>query len=328
MKSTYVAIIAVVIIAIAAVGVYFAFFNNGGSENYAVDEIVREDLREGDYVSIDMSGASLTNRSLSGAEASEVVESLTYYDGEKTGMRSITYKDDFFMADVYEFSFGEYTSEYYVHPQTGIVYGQDTYLTGMTLEYRLRDTNIDISQSAEDLTVEKGSYIEMKTVMKTAWGPIDLEFSGNTITLVTAVNDGLYDCSIITDLIANSTPKLEVERVYLDTVKIVGIDEPIEKTAFLAFISKDDFIAYVESQGATLEPKSKTVSVEEIDGYGKRKVSTEVFKMTVDSDNGELTLIYGEKGVLYRATILQQSENLAETSIIELKGSNLVSVPN
>jgi len=31
---------------------------------------------------------------------------------------------------------------------------------------------------------------------------------------------------------------------------------------------------------------------------------------------------------LYRATILQQSENLAETSIIELKGSNLVSVPN
>jgi len=41
-----------------------------------------------------------------------------------------------------------------------------------------------------------------------------------------------------------------------------------------------------------------------------------------------LTLGYGEKGVLYNISQVESGTNSAQSAVVKLKGSNLVSVPN
>ena len=328
MKSTYVAIIAVVIIAIAGVGVYFAFFNNNGGETYPVDEIVREDLKVGDYIEIEMDAGMLANYSPTDMTRDDVLNSLIYYVGEWAGQKSVTYDGKLFMCDLYEYEFGGITTEYLVHPETKVVYGYDIAGDDILMGSRLKSTNVDITKNVDELTIEKSSYIEMSTHTNFVQFGVAMQMSGTTITTVTNVNGDLYDCSIVTELQANADVRLEIESVYLDNVKIVGIDEPMDKDMFLAFISKDKFIAQMEEQGAVLKSKSKAVEAEEIEGYGKRKVTYEIFDVTAGEDMSTLTLGYGEKGVLYNISQVESGTNSAQSAVVKLKGSNLVSVPN
>ncbi|MBR4686658.1 hypothetical protein PED39_05135 [Methanomassiliicoccales archaeon LGM-RCC1] len=327
MKSTYMAIIAVVIIAVAAVGVYFAFFNNG-SENYPVDEIVREDLREGDYIEIGFEAAILANNNITGVEKETVLSNLTNYYGELTGQHSVTYKGVLIMCDLYEYKSGEFTTEYLVHPETRVVYGYNSVTPNLTMEYRLEDTNIDITKNASELTIEKSSYIKLSNSVRVAEGEIVVEFSGSTITTVTNESEGLYDCTAVSELYANADIRLEIEFVDLDTIKLKDIDEPIKKELFLAFISEDKLIAQLEEEEISLEPKSKTTEIEDVEGYGKRKVTYEVFDATKDEQTATLTLGYGEKGVNYNLSMVYSSDGNSLSFVVKLKTSNLISVPN
>lgn len=326
MKSTYMAIIAVVIIAVAAVGVYFAFFNN---ENYPVDEIVREDLREGDYIEIGLEAAMQANNNTTGVEKETVLSNLTNYYGELTGQHSVTYKGVLIMCDLYEYKFGESTTEFLVHPETRVVYGYNSVTSNLTMEYRLEDTNIDITKNASELTIEKSSYIKLSNSVRVAEGEIVVEFSGSTITTVTNESEGLYDCTAVSEFYANTDIRLEIESVYLDTIKLKDIDEPIKKELFLAFISEDKLIAQLEEEEISLEPKSKkTTEIEDVEGYGKRKVTYEVFDATKDEQTATLTLGYGEKGVNYNLSMVYSSDGNSLSCVVKLKTSNLISVPN
>lgn len=326
MKSTYMAIIAVVIIAVAAVGVYFAFFNN---ENYPVDEIVREDLREGDYIEIGLEAAMQANNNTTGVEKETVLSNLTNYYGELTGQHSVTYKGVLIMCDLYEYKFGESTTEFLVHPETRVVYGYNSVTSNLTMEYRLEDTNIDITKNASELTIEKSSYIKLSNSVRVAEGEMVVEFSGSTITTVTNESEGLYDCTAVSEFYANTDIRLEIESVYLDTIKLKDIDEPIKKELFLAFISEDKLIAQLEEEEISLEPKSKkTTEIEDVEGYGKRKVTYEVFDATKDEQTATLTLGYGEKGVNYNLSMVYSSDGNSLSCVVKLKTSNLISVPN
>lgn len=326
MKSTYMAIIAVVIIAVAAVGVYFAFFNN---ENYPVDEIVREDLREGDYIEIGLEAAMQANNNTTGVEKETVLSNLTNYYGELTGQHSVTYKGVVIMCDLYEYKSGEFTTEYLVHPETRVVYGYNSVTSNLTMEYRLEDTNIDITKNASELTIEKSSYIKLSNSVRVAEGEMVVEFSGSTITTVTNESEGLYDCTAVSEFYANTDIRLEIESVYLDTIKLKDIDEPIKKELFLAFISEDKLIAQLEEEEISLEPKSKkTTEIEDVEGYGKRKVTYEVFDATKDEQTATLTLGYGEKGVNYNLSMVYSSDGNSLSCVVKLKTSNLISVPN
>lgn len=326
MKSTYMAIIAVVIIAVAAVGVYFAFFNN---ENYPVDEIVREDLREGDYIEIGLEAAMQANNNITGVEKETVLSNLTNYYGELTGQHSVTYKGVVIMCDLYEYKFGESTTEFLVHPETRVVYGYNSVTSNLTMEYRLEDTNIDITKNASELTIEKSSYIKLSNSVRVAEGEMVVEFSGSTITTVTNESEGLYDCTAVSEFYANTDIRLEIESVYLDTIKLKDIDEPIKKELFLAFISEDKLIAQLEEEEVSLEPKSKkTTEIEDVEGYGKRKVTYEVFDATKDEQTATLTLGYGEKGVNYNLSMVYSSDGNSLSCVVKLKTSNLISVPN
>ena len=296
MKPVFIAVIAVVIIAIVGVGVYFAFFN-GGDEKLDVDN-VKETIVVGDNIDFDMS-VSADNES-EGEMPAQSVLYLLYYDLEgatKIGTEQITYKSRTIDCDVYEISFFS-TSKYWVDPDSKIVYKMASSM-GLETTTTLSDTSFDTSLTEIEQEVVAGSYINFDITLKVTVNGVKVDLAGTAKYNVTAdLGDGSFKTKSVTNLSGIASVNEKVVAIDGDELTIDTSDEKVSKEKFRAFVCYDDFKSYLEDMGTVVESDKKPMGAMNV-ATGKRNITEQDLELTVDEQKIAYTLQFGDNGALY-----------------------------
>jgi len=124
MNSKVIAVIAVVIIAVAAVGVYF--LTNPGNQPAPQSNVyvLKDNVVAGDNISLDIDINSTNVTNGTGIDPEIILAGLYRSEelGQKIGTQEITYDGRTLTLDVYEYDgLGLVTSKYYVDPETDVL---------------------------------------------------------------------------------------------------------------------------------------------------------------------------------------------------------------
>lgn len=253
---------------------------------------------------------------------------LYYYSGDPSGTKEITYKGTKIMCDVYKvtMSTGEEVSCYYNEPKSGVnYYSRYVDPDGFVSESTLKDSNLDLSKGSSDQDVKKGSYYTYQYSGTVAG--YDGTFTGESETKMTDFNETTRRGVATVTINVKSEPGN-----YKGTIKgfdyngDVIIKESVNKRTrdvYLGMVSYDSLLKYSEKNGYTIthgEKTSKTIDTE----FGKRKVTIEALKMVKDKETKNITVTYGEKGLIYKQEIDMVNEKKRENSTFILKDTNLI----
>ena len=319
MKSGFIAVIAVAIIAIVGVGVYFAFFNGGSDEKLAVDS-VKDTIVVGDNIAFEMSVSVDNERE---AEVSEdTLLYMLYYSVEgatKIGTEQITYESKKIECDVYEYTlFGE--SKYWVDPDTMVVYKSISNI-GMEITSVLGDTNLDLSLTEYEQEVKVGTYLNHITSYKASINGTYVELTGTNSYKVTAdLGDGNFDVTNTIKMSGTASVDEKVIAINGDELTIDTSEEKMTKEQFKAFVSFDDCKTYLNTLGTVVEGEKKPMGTMDV-ATGKRNVTEQDLEVTTDDDEKiTFTFQYGDKGVIYSI----KYNNDAQGVVIIIKNSSLI----
>ena len=302
MKSSYIAIIIVAIIAVAGVGAYFLLGNSGDS--------IRTDLKVGDYVEVEISSHGEDTEVHDDYEVAYFLANFLYVTTEgfeKTGTETINYKGQNVVCDVYKQTsaeFGEFAM--YIEPKSGVKYKETFNKTILgTGSVELLDTNLDLTKTLDEQVVTNGSFTKTKSTL-----------GSNFETTITVSNlDGdLCTITIVKDENTDMTEKFVIKSIDGEKIKTESGME-LTKTEFLALVS-------YEYEQKNLEEKYKVAYgqkySETIDtDFGKKKVTVQEANCEDEFGKVVRTHYFGSNNVLYKTTT-------GETQEITLKGTSLV----
>ncbi len=318
MKPAYIAIIAVAIIAIAGVGVYFALSNGSGDDKLDIDKR-KGDIVVGDYIAFNMS-ANSQSESESEASAYGLLTSTIYYDygGEKTGTDTITYKGKSVECDIYEVTLLG-TRTYWVDPATMIIYKSEADIGTQTSSI-LEDTNLDLSLTLEEQELVKGSFISFKFSMKANITGVAIDLAGTrSFTVTSIVDEETVNCKYASDLSGKVDMKQTVVAIDGDELTLDSSEEKVTKDQFRAFVSFDNFKKYLQTMGTVVEGQKKPMGVMDV-ATGKRNITEQNLELDDGESKTSYTFQYGDKGILYS---IKYGEDTSGTVII-IKGSSLI----
>lgn len=318
MKPAYIAIIAVAVIAIAGVGIYFALSNGSNDDKLDIDKL-KDDIVVGDYIAFDMSVDS-HSESESEATAYNLLTSTIYYDygGEKAGTETITYKGKSVECDVYEYTLLG-TSKYWVDPATMIIYKSVADI-GTHTESILEDTNLDLSLTLEEQELVKGSFISFKFSMKTNITGVAIELAGTrSFTVTSIVDEETVICKSVNDLSGNVDMKETVVAVNGDELTLDASEEKVTKDQFRTLVSFDYFKKYLQTMGTVVEGEKKPMGVKDV-ATGKRNITEQDLELDDEGSKTSYTFQYGDKGVLYSIKYGQNTTGV----VIIIKNSSLI----
>lgn len=297
-----IAIAAVAIVAIAG-GIAVAVLSND-SENETLDvDVVKtvDQLAVNDFFSMDVVSTMTIDTNFDDATKTDFLMYL-YFEGEieDAPTTEFTYKGSVVICNVYSTTGDGYTSSMYVEPNSKIIYYFGTTTEKYTTTRTLKDTNLDLSKPFESQKVVGGSYYIYN------WsGPANSynsmatgEFKRKMISYDPATDKGTVN--IFEDQTAEiKSLKMTIKEFNSESEIIVeGSDEPKTKDDFLSMIKYDSFLKTKEKDGYTIthgEKVSKTINTE----FGKRKVTIEKMKLEDDERKENVTLTYGENGLIY-----------------------------
>ena len=290
MNSKVIAVIAVVIIAVAAVGVYF--LTNPGNQPAPQTEVyvLKDKVVAGDNISldIDINSTKVTNETdidpeiiLAGLYRSEEL-------GQKIGTQEITYDGRTLTLDIYEYSgLGITSSKIYVDPATYVVYKTETTFGIMSMVSELISTNLDLTIAIDDQEVVNGSYVRHSL-------DIVAESEDATFGITEILNqevayhlDGDTWALITTEhYVGTASFTQTVESVFEDQVIIEGNeDDPVSLTQFLSVISFKAFTAQIVEEGYNYTLSDRTMVSIQHPAYGK--VDCIKQKIVIEKEGGE-----------------------------------------
>lgn len=316
MKTSYIAVIAVVVVAIVGVGVYFAFFNNGGGNDALDVDVVKNTVVVGDYVEYEAiaSGKSSSEGEIDDEEFIATVFSLP--DGVTVvGTESITYKGQTIVCEKYSYElFG--SALYWA--KDGAVYKAETTLGEMKIVSALVDTSLDLTTPEQE--IGKDSFIKISMTVSANVMMVKIDLISTTTTTITGFDSAseLYKTKVDVDITGSGDTKLTVTAVSGDEITIDGADEPITKEQFYSLLDIEKYKEYIKKQGTVVEGQKidkgtvKTCT-------GDRKVTEQQFKITSDEQSQSINVRYGDKGAIYSFETIQ--ENM--TATLTLKGTSM-----
>jgi len=314
MKTSYIAVIAIVIVAVAGVGVYFAFFNNEGGSNLDVD-VVKTTVAVDDYTQF---GAEMTQK-MEKTEEQTLEEFISYLympsESKLVGTEVIVFNGERITCNVYQ---DDLVNKWWNEPETGVTYKLNIFGAEMVLS----QTNLDLSKTVEEQQAVKGSFITWKTVMTMPTSSMTFELVGTTTNTVTAVNEDVLTVSEKSEAAGKFDMKLTVTAIDGDNLEINDGEDEMTKTEFFGKIDLESYKQMLKEQGV------KYVMGEVVDSrtiktpFGERHVVTQEFTIFgEDDDKVTYEITYGDKGVIYSVSH-GSSETLELT--LTLKASSLI----
>ena len=303
MKSSYIAIIIVAIIAVAGVGAYFLLSNSG-------DDNIRTDLKVGDYVEVEMSIHYSEPTVYEDLPVTEFLTGYLYRDTsmfEKTGTETIKFKGQDVVCDVYTYSYeAGNDSSMWVDQTSGVCYKMTVTSPLATGSIELTDTNLDVKKTIDEQVVVNGSFVKAKnTIMRDSEQTATVsDCDGETCTVTNVVK---------TD--STKTEKFVIKSIDGDKIMTeTGIE--FTKDTFLAFVSyeyakkvleKEHKVAYGEKYSETIDT-----------AFGKKKVTVqEGTYQDQGFDKVTMTFYFDSNNVLYKVT-------QGDTQEMTLKGTSLI----
>ncbi|MBR2254223.1 MAG: hypothetical protein IJ856_00135 [Candidatus Methanomethylophilaceae archaeon] len=312
MKTSYIAVIAIVIVAVAGVGVYFAFFNNGGSDSLDVD-VVKTTVAVEDYSQLDIEATMEQEGTVQ-----ETVDEFLYTlymssESEPIGTEEIIFNGARITCNVYQDSFGD---KWWNHPETGVTYKISMF--GM-MESVLSKTNLDLSKTVEEQEVVKETTVTWTTKMSMPTAAGVVEIVGTSTSTVTAVDGD--ELTVVSKSVASgkADEKLVVTAVDGDDLEI-NDDQTMTKTEFFAIINLESYKQMLKDQGVKYVESQKIDAGTITTSFGKRHAVTQEFIVGEDDQKKTYEITYGDKGVIY--SISEKSTGGKIT--ITLKASSLV----
>ncbi len=303
MKSSYIAIIIVAIIAVAGVGAYFLLSNSG-------DDNIRTDLKVGDYVEVEMSIHYSEPTVYEDLPVTEFLTGYLYRDTsmfEKTGTETIKFKGQDVVCDVYTYSYeAGNDSSMWVDQTSGVCYKMTVTSPLETGSIELTDTNLDVKKTIDEQVVVNGSFVKSKNTF--------IRDSEQTAT----VSDCHGETCTVTNVVKadlTKTEKFVIKSIDGDKIMTeTGIE--LTKDTFLAFVSyeyakkvleKEHKVAYGEKYPETIDT-----------AFGKKKVTVqEGTYQDHGFDKVTMTFYFDSNNVLYKTT-------QGDTQEMTLKGTSLI----
>ncbi len=293
MKASYLAAIAVAIIAIAAVGAY-VLLSNGDNGGGSSEEPIRTDLKVGDYIERTVSGSSESKTTETNFDTDLFLNTYLYsdYAGDITGQETLKFKGSDVVCDVYKQDFGEFASSSWVAKDSGVVLKSISKISNLVTTTVLEDTNLDITKAKADQVLADGSFVKQS---------IDTGDIGMINTVTATVSDlAEGTCTLTKDSVLkiDATEKETIEAI--DGTQIT-LDDGTTVTAddFLAGVSYKSYIKSLEDDKTpyTLGKKtSETIDTE----FGKKKVTAQEITVTDEEGTETYTLYYTSNDVVYR----------------------------
>lgn len=303
MKSSYIAIIIVAIIAVAGVGAYFLLSNSG-------DDNIRTDLKVGDYVEVEMSIHYSEPTVYEDLPVTEFLTGYLYRDTsmfEKTGTETIKFKGQDVVCDVYTYSYeAGNDSSMWVDQTSGVCYKMTVTSPLETGSIELTDTNLDVKKTIDEQVVVNGSFVKSKNTF--------IRDSEQTATV--------SDCDGETCTVTNVV-KADLTKTEKFVIKSIDGDKIMTETGIE--FTKDTFLAFVSYEYAkkVLEKEHKVAYGEKypetIDtAFGKKKVTVqEGTYQDHGFDKVTMTFYFDSNNVLYKTT-------QGDTQEMTLKGTSLI----
>lgn len=303
MKSSYIAIIIVAIIAVAGIGAYFLLSNSG-------DDNIRTDLKVGDYVEVEMSIHYSEPTVYEDLPVTEFLTGYLYRDTsmfEKTGTETIKFKGQDVVCDVYTYSYeAGNDSSMWVDQTSGVCYKMTVTSPLETGSIELTDTNLDVKKTIDEQVVVNGSFVKSKNTF--------IRDSEQTATV--------SDCDGETCTVTNVV-KADLTKTEKFVIKSIDGDKIMTETGIE--FTKDTFLAFVSYEYAkkVLEKEHKVAYGEKypetIDtAFGKKKVTVqEGTYQDHGFDKVTMTFYFDSNNVLYKTT-------QGDTQEMTLKGTSLI----
>ncbi len=320
MKSSYIAVIIVAIIAVAGVGAYFLLSNSG-------DDNIRTDLKVGDYIEVEMSIHDSEPTVYEDVPVTEFLTGYLYRDTsmfDKTSTETIKFKGQDVVCDVYTYSYeAGNDSSMWVDQTSGVCYKMTVTTPLETGSIELTDTNLDVKKTIDEQVVVNGSFVKVKsTIDEQVVVNGSFVKAKNTFIRDSEQTATVSDCDGETCTVTNvvKTDSTKTEKFVIKSIdgdKIMtetGIE--FTKDTFLAFVSyeyakkvleKEHKVAYGEKYSETIDT-----------AFGKKKVTVqEGTYQDHGFDKVTMTFYFDSNNVLYKAT-------QGDTQEMTLKGTSLI----
>lgn len=319
-------ITAVAVVAIAG-GIAVAVLSND-SENDTLDvDVVKtvDQLAVNDFFSMDVVSTMTTDTNFDDATKAYFLRFL-YFGGEieDAPTTEFTYKGSVVICNVYSTTGDGYTSSAYVEPNSKIIYYFGTTTEKYTTTRTLKDTNLDLSKPFESQEVVGGSYYiyDWSGPAASYDGTATGEFKRKMISYDPATDKGTVN------IFQNQTAeiiglKMTIKEFNSEGEIIVeGDDEPKTKDDFLNAIKYDSFLKNYEKDGYTITHGEKTTKIINTE-FGKRKVTIEKMKLVDGERKKDVTLTYGENGLVYIFELMSVGDQGWMKATGTLKDTNL-----
>jgi hypothetical protein len=319
MKPAYIAIIAVAVIAIAGVGIYFAISNGSSDDKLDIDKL-KDDIVVGDNIALEMS-VSVNNEREIEMSAYDMLTNSIYYaldGGEKVGTETLTFKGKAVECDIYEFTILG-NNKYWVDPTTMIIY-KNVSEVGSSISSVLADTNLDTSLTLEEQELVKGSFVSFNFSLDTTVTGVKIDLAGiRSFTVTSIVDEETVNVKSANDLSGKADVKETVVAINGDELTLDASEEKVTKDQFRSFVSFDYFKKYLKTMGTVVEGEKKPMGVMDV-ATGKRNITEQDLELDNGDSKTTYTFQYGDKGVLYS---IKYGENTTGVVII-IKNSSLI----
>ena len=312
MKASYIAVIAVAIIAIAAVGAY-VLLSNGNNGGGSSEEPIRTDLKVGDYIERSFSGNSESTETQTNYDTEQFLTSNLYrsYAGEVTGQETLKFKGKDYVCDVYKENYEEVSSTMWVIKDSDVVLKSVTTINQVENSTVLDDTNLDITKAIEDQVLADGSFAKLIFNMGSA-GLIT-----ETTKTISELSEGT--CTLTTDTLYKIDYSLKETIKAIDGNQVTLDDDSTETVnQFLSGVSFKSYIKSLEEDKTAFvygDKKSETIDTK----FGKKNVTVQDITVTDEDGEETYTIYYSSNDVIYKMTQDPNTiSDILSTSLVKL----------
>ena len=308
MKSSYIALIVVVVLILVGMGAYFAY----SAEN---PDDVRTDLKVGDSTTVEIYYSGEVTKTHE-ADITDILDSYLYAnpasEGEITGTDTVEYKGTMVACDLYEAVVNGFQYKAWVEPVSGIVYLWEMLDEDTPIIQQLLDTNFDLTKTIEEQTVADGSFI--KYHIDDIIGATDRTYTVSEITEDSCKITSTYSVDV------DEENEYTIAAIDGDTLTMTN-GSTMKKNDFIALVSHFAYEKYLKDSG--LKPVYGEKQTEEIEtAFGLKEVTVQDVVCTNESgEEYTITMYYDDKGIIYK--LEERSEGFPVITS-DLKASTLI----
>ena len=310
-KST-ILIIAVAAVVVAAGAGAFFFANNGGDDGKDKVEVYRG-LEIGDKIEIGVSAVADDVKDMPKENMKTIISEL-YQDptgltpGEKA---KVTIGKTDYESTIYTFEMHteEVSVEMVVYLlESNFVAKGSVTTNGTHIDYEIKETSLDPTLKQDEQVIVKGSYTVRALSMDMAIEDTEFTMKGTVKTEALDVDaDSYVTQKRSIDMKGDFNTTMEVESIVDDMVTFKGSDEPVTMNEAMSSYAYDKYLENLRDQGAVVALGDKSSEKKDTE-FGKREVTSQQVKYTLDGQEHTVDAEFGSKDVLYSYVTIGEGE--------------------